>query len=174
MDLRWVILLLSHYLLLFLCAELNHHLAPWHLHFLPAGLFIAYAAMRFSPRAAFLATLGAGLLLDASHPAPWGAQTFSLLLLLGAIHSVRSRIGTGDYWQLVLVAVAATPAHHLVLAVASVPALPGLGTYAARCTIDAVLSTALAALAGPWWFSLQNTLLGMLGFDRRDELAETA
>jgi rod shape-determining protein MreD len=174
MDLRWIVLLLSHYLLFFLLGEWNHFCAPLGLYFLPAGLFVAYAGMRLNPRPGLYATFGAGLLLDAGRPVPWGLQVFLLLGLYAIIATVRSRIGQGELWRLFLVATLATPAHLLILSLALAPGTPDPAAYASRCLADGLLSTAATALLAPWWFSLQERLLSLMGFDRRAEEAETA
>lgn len=174
MDLRWIVLLLSNYLLLALLGELNGALAGFGIHLLPAGLFVTYAAMRLSYRAGLYATLGTGLLLDAARPTPWGLQLFTLLALYTLIVTARSSLGLGELWRLFIIACAATPVFLVVLSLGAAGERPDLAAYAGRCASDTLLSTGFTALTAHWWFTLQESLLDLLGFDRRAESAETA
>ena len=174
MDLRWVLLVVSNYLLLFLVAEANHFLSGMHLHLIPAGLFVAYAAVRFSQRPGFISTLGAGVLLEAGREGPWGVQLFLLLVLHSLLLRFRRRLAPGELWQLAIAATACTLLNGIGLSLAGLIARPEIGPYLLKCSVDLLLATAVTALVAPWWFSLQSHGLGLLGFDRRDEEAETA
>jgi rod shape-determining protein MreD len=172
MDLRWILLILSNYLLLFLLAEINHLITPWHLHLFPAGLLITYAAMRLNYRAALFVVIATGLLLDAGRPVPWGTQLFALLALHGVILVVRARIGFGELHRLIVLSIVLTPVHLLIITGVSLIGHPQPGALLGRATWDILMSTGLTALAAPWWFALQAALLALVGFDRRDEEAE--
>lgn len=169
MNRRWLIPFASMMLLWWLVAELNHSLAAHGIYFFVGGLLVTFAALRLSLRHGLLATLLAGLAIDAVEPVPFGTH----LLLFATIHVVlyhlRTRFPREELVTGVVSALFANLALFLALSALMLSAQPAPGSEALRLLVDLVCSQVLVAGLAPWFFALQQRALELGRVSLADE-----
>lgn len=134
---------------------MNHALSAWHVYLSVAGLFVTFGALVLPLRDGLVATVLAGLLLDATTPADPGTH----LLLLAAAHVVifhlRSRIPRADTIARVVVALLANLALFLGFSFLQITRSPAPAAAWPRLIADLLASQVFLILVAPWFFALQ-------------------
>ena len=159
MHRRWLIPFAAMMLLWWLVAQVNHYLAARGVYFFVGGLLVTFAALRLSLRHGLLASLLAGLAIDAVEPVPFGTH----LLLFAAVHvtlyHLRSRFPREETVTGVVTALFANLALFLVLSMVMLNDHPAPGSAWLRLMVDLGCSQLLVAAIAPWFFALQQRAL---------------
>jgi len=169
MHRRWLIPFATMMLLWWLIALVNHYLAARGLYFFVGGLLVTFAALRLSLRPGLLASLLAGLAIDAVEPVPLGTH----LLLFAAVHVVifhlRTRFPREETVTGVVTALFANLALFLALSMLMLNDHPAPATAWFRLLVDLACSQMLVAALAPWFFALQLRALELGRVNLADE-----
>lgn len=154
-------------LLALVLGQINHLLAPWHLHVWCGGLFVTFAALRLGYRTGAISVFLAGLLLDADAPVAFGTQAFLFLATHAVVFTLRARIPREETVVAVMFALFANLGLFLALCFlrldpTSFPAQTWLRAFA-----DLLVSQLVLALIAPWFFAVQTRLLEAGGTNLR-------
>lgn len=169
MQRRWLIPFATMMLLWWLIAQVNHVLAPYGITFFVGGLLVTFAALRLNLRHGLIASLLAGLAIDAVEPVPFGTH----LLLFAAVHVVifhlRTRFPREETILGVVTALFANLALFLALSVLLLNDHPASATAWPRLLVDLFCSQVLVAALAPWFFALQQRALELARVNLADE-----
>lgn len=146
-----------------LLAQLNHVAAAWAVTFSAPGLLVAYAALRLPPGAGFVSVFTMGLWMDAATPLPFGRQAFVFAFAFCLVYRLRDRLPRNETITGVVVALFVNLALFVALAVFSLDTLPDPTSAGLRLLADLLVSQLITALIGPWFLSLQNAALRLVG-----------
>ncbi len=156
---RLAVIFLSHLLLWFLVGGLNHAIAGWQIQLFAGGLFVTYPALRMERTEGLLASLLAGLVVDAASPLPFGLTA----LLFGIAHTLmlqlRPRLAISEAPLQAVVAILAGVVLYLAKSAALARGLPAVSGIWGRMLWELFLSSVLTGLAAPWFFALQDRCL---------------
>ncbi len=173
-ELRTIIVAAIALLVHFFTGELNHYLAPLHLHVYLGGLLITFPILRFPYRQGFFAVLLIALFHNSITAAPFGA---SLALFLGAhavVHSVRSRFPREEPPAALAIALILNGALFLAFSAIQMPESPAPGPFWRRILADLAVSQAAVLVLAGWFFALQSEALRYFGIhlDKEQRRAE--
>lgn len=153
------VLFLTAYVLRALVAELNSALSGYHVWFFAGGLFVAYASLMGSFRQGFAVAVLVGLVCDALAPVTFGTQTALFCASHAFVYNFRERLQRDDTLVRVGVALAVNLGLFVALTFARVRIHHGIAASWPRLLSDLLLSEGAIALAGPWFFALQERTL---------------
>jgi len=146
-------------LLWFGIAQLNHALAPLHVHLFGGGLYVVFSALRLPSASGLLLSCLAGLWCDSANPVPFGTHLVLFAVAHTLIRKSRPHLDTRHTPSLVLVALLTNAALSLTLTTFLITRAPIIARATPRLVLDLLLSEALIALIAPWFLALQNRLL---------------
>lgn len=168
---RVAVIFLTHLMLWALVGGLNHALAGWQVRLFAGGLFVTFPALCMGRFEGLLCSMLAGLLFDAAAPLPFGQTA----VLFGVAHCLmlwlRPRLSVDEpLMQGFVAALAGTVLYMAKLATLSggMPVVPRLWL---RFGTELGASALLAAIAAPWFFSLQDRALLLLTREGRRRAA---
>lgn len=171
-DLRWILVMLSNLLLMFLAAELNHYLAPLALHIYLGGLMLTFGMLRMQLRQGFMANGATALILASLSPLPFGFTFLLIMTCHAAVFSIRGHFARESLRSSLLVALAVNLILMLAIGVRAMDGSPLPGLYWGRIIADSALSSAALVLIGPWFLALQKSALASIGIDLDAEQRE--
>jgi rod shape-determining protein MreD len=159
---RGSVIFVTSLLLWAVVSEANHALAGWHIYLWIAGLFVTYAALSLPLRDGLLATLGGGLLCDATTPVTFGTH----MLLFAAAHviifNIRDRVPRDETAGRVVIALLANLTLFLVFSFLQISKSPSPAAAWPRIVCDLICSQIFLALIAPWFFALQARSLDLV------------
>jgi rod shape-determining protein MreD len=169
MHRRWLITFATMLLLWSLVGHVNYYLAPYGVSLFAGGLLVTFAALRLSLRNGLMATMLAGLAIDAFEPVPFGTH----LLLFAGLHVVlfrlRTRFPREETVFGVVVALLANLALFLALSLLTFGDQPAASAAWLRLFADLGCSQVLIAVVAPWFFALQRRALELGRVDLAEE-----
>ena len=160
------VVILCGLLLWVITAQINHHLAVWHMGIFTGGLMLAYPALRFRSRHIWRVALPLGLWMDAASAVsavPFGTHAALFVLAGIIIHQKRGHKPRADTATGVIAAVLSNAV--LFIAVSIVPAFRVVSQPGVIVTllVNLVASSVFVVLVAPWFFALQTRALALAG-----------
>ncbi len=166
---RLLAVVLSGLLLWVLFGQINHYLAPWHVHLWVGGLAVTFAALRLEYREGLGAVLLIGAFHDTTTPVAFGLHALLFGIAHGVIFNVRTRFPREEPIFGVMVALLANLGLFLVFSFTRVDDLPAPGASWLRLFADLLLSQGVLVLLTPWFLALQERALEIAGVSLRVE-----
>ncbi|MFT3781849.1 MAG: rod shape-determining protein MreD [Nibricoccus sp.] len=152
-----------------LACQINHYLSPLHISVFTGGLLVSFSALRVGFREGWWCSILIGLLIDSSSLVYFGfhALIFAIVHLL--IYLFRSRFPREETAVGVAVAIAANSVLFLLVTAGLAHRTPEPLSMLMRYFVDLTASAILIAVAGPWFFALQERALDLCGVSLRRE-----
>jgi rod shape-determining protein MreD len=159
---RRTLLLFASLLLLWgLVAELNHALGAWRVYIFAGALFVAYAALTQPLEIGLTASLLGGLVCDANAPVAFGTHFILFAAAHLLIHHIRERVPRDDRIACILIVLFANLALFLLFSFTQIHRSPAPAAVWPRLFADLACSQVFLALVTPWFFALQERLVGL-------------
>jgi rod shape-determining protein MreD len=159
---RTLLLFVSMFLLWSVVAELNHALSAWRVYIFTGALFVAWAALTQPLEVGLTASLLGALLCDANAPVLFGTHLVLFAAAHLLIHHIRERVPRDDRIACVLIVLFANLGLFLLFSFTQVHRSPSPATLWPRLFVDLACSQIVLALVAPWFFALQERLLGLV------------
>lgn len=166
---RVLAVVLTGLLLWMLYAQVNHYLAPWHVHLWAGGLAVVFAALRLEYREGLVAVLLIGAFHDSGSPVVFGLHSVLFALAHTVIYHLRARLPREESVVGVMVALLTNLGMFLVFSFAQIGDLPAPGAAWLRLFADLLISQLVLALLTPWFLALQERALEIAGVSLRVE-----
>ena len=160
-DLKWFIVILGNCLLLFFTHLTNDTLAPLSLNLYFYGLFVFYPAVRLDFLGGLTSIIITGLIIDSTGGYTMGTNTLTLTFIFTFWSWFREEFNAHSPWHNVLIVQSSNLLSFLTLSI-----YLGLkshigGYYWLSALINLTLSQLLLIVVGPWFFSIQDSLIRM-------------
>lgn len=152
-----------------LFAQVNHYLAPLHMHLWVGGLLVTFASLRLEYREGLACVLLIGALQDAVTPVAFGLHALLFAIAHAFIFNLRNRFPREEGLFGVIVALLANLGLFLVFSFTRVDALPHPGASWLRLFSDMLLSQVAIVIVTPWLLGLQERALEIAGVGLRAE-----
>jgi hypothetical protein len=149
--------------------QLNHYFSDWHISLFVGGLLVTFPALRLHYRDGWKIVVLLGFWCDASAPIRFGLHAIFFLVAYTFIFNLRGRFPREEAFFGVLVALIANAAIFLLLTIALIVRHPAPFSALPAIFLDLFLSELFVALAGVWFFTLQEHALEIAGLSLRRE-----
>jgi len=150
-------------------SQLNHYLAPLHLSLFVGGLLVSFSALRLDFRAGWWASLLIGLLIDSSSAVAFGFHGLIFVAAHVGIFNLRGRFPREETVFGLVVALLANLALFIVVTASLIHRSPAPFDMLPRLFLDLLASELVVLLVAPWFFSLQEHTLELVGVSLRRE-----
>lgn len=160
---RRTLLLFASLLLLWgVVAELNHALGAVRVYLFAGALFVAYAALTQPLEIGLTASLLGALVCDANAPVAFGTHLVLFAAAHLLIHHIRERVPRDDRIACILIVLFANLGLFLLFSFTQIHRSPAPAAVWPRLFADLACSQVFLALVTPWFFALQERLVGLV------------
>lgn len=172
-EIKWPILVIGNFILIFLLQMINNALAPYTIHLYPFALFIFSPLLLLPFTPGLISIVITGLILDASSTLSPGTTTLILVIVYTACSWFRRQFKTCSGWHNMLLL---QSANAIILSFLTVFVNPSNHTsiYFWISTLsNLILSQILLIFIASWFLNLQNSLLILFASKLKDPKAQS-